>query len=894
MSRHGKQRKPEERPSRRFRRALLCLGIALALLWLGIAVALLATPASAADDTGPYEKPVSSKLNITGKDISMPAPLLFDGEALGDITVTIGTDDVVHVQKAALLAMLKPMLDAKAATAIEALPDQAGSLSMPELAQAGFGAEFDPSTFQLTIAPALDQRAKRKLSLRGSQSANPDAVFVTPAKLSGFVNLRTSLDHDWSVGGRDEHTGLKLEVAPTLRAGDFVLESEFAYDGTPGDVFCPVTAICVGDRNEGFKRRQTRLTYDWLGPQIRMQFGDAEPVSTTFQRNADILGVSIAHAPRKLAPNDTIRASGESSFQLEQASEVDVVINGNVVRNLRLRPGQYDLSDIPLQPGANTVELQIRDENGGTRSQTFTTFYDGKLLAPGKSEWAAAAGVPSYVADNQRGYDQSRWLGTAFLRKGILPQLTAEVQAQADDDVMLGGGGLLAAMPLGFLALNAAISSTEGDVGYGANAGWTLSNARILLRGSTAGRESLGLSAEYRSIDFRTPGAQAERRNDVLYPEWLYAWRFTGFYSVPLTETVSASLSARYQIAAAAEQLAINEFRQDRYGLDLTLSAPLGASSNGSLSIGYSNETASADTVDPEFRIQARLQFRPDQQSTLSTSYDSLDRATQISARRTAGKTINRWDASADVSQNGRQDRATASGSVAYSGNRFEARVSQSAGYDGVGFENFEPATTQQRTSLQASTAIAFADGHVAVGAPIRGGGFAIVHPHASLAGKTISVGDDDDPIARTDQLGPALVGNLPAYSRTTLGVDVDDLPVGYSLGQGAFDLKAPNRAGYALQVGSAYAVSAFGTLLDADGAPIALLTGTATLDNAPDKQVAIFTNDAGRFAADGLAPGRWIIEMATDASPTRFVLTVPEGTDGLFKAGTLQPEGSG
>jgi outer membrane usher protein len=115
-------------------------------------------------------------------------------------------------------------------------------------------------------------------------------------------------------------------------------------------------------------------------------------------------------------------------------------------------------------------------------------------------------------------------------------------------------------------------------------------------------------------------------------------------------------------------------------------------------------------------------------------------------------------------------------------------------------------------------------------------------------------------------------------------------LAPGYSLGKGGFDLKAPYRAGYALDVGSAYSVSAFGTLQDAGGEPIALLTGTATAAADQAKQVAIFTNGAGKFGADGLAPGRWIIEMATEGAATRFVLEVPEGTTGLFKAGVLKP----
>ena len=109
----------------------------------------------------------------------------------------------------------------------------------------------------------------------------------------------------------------------------------------------------------------------------------------------------------------------------------------------------------------------------------------------------------------------------------------------------------------------------------------------------------------------------------------------------------------------------------------------------------------------------------------------------------------------------------------------------------------------------------------------------------------------------------------------------------------GAFDILAPYRAGYALEVGTASSVSAYGTLLLADFSPCALVTGTAHPVDNPLQQVAVFTNKAGRFGAEGLAPGKWIIEMATEGGPTRYEIEVPPGTDGLFQAGLLMPAGA-
>jgi outer membrane usher protein len=122
--------------------------------------------------------------------------------------------------------------------------------------------------------------------------------------------------------------------------------------------------------------------------------------------------------------------------------------------------------------------------------------------------------------------------------------------------------------------------------------------------------------------------------------------------------------------------------------------------------------------------------------------------------------------------------------------------------------------------------------------------------------------------------------------------VDVKNLPPGYSLGNGAFDVIAPYRAGYALQVGSANSVSAFGRLLRADREPLALTIGVARpLDSrSRNATVTVFTNQAGRFVAEGLAPGVCLIEMATDERPTTYKIEVPNGTQGLLQAGVLTP----
>jgi outer membrane usher protein len=437
-------------------------------------------------------------------------------------------------------------------------------------------------------------------------------------------------------------------------------------------------------------------------------------------------------------------------------------------------------------------------------------------------------------------------------------------------------------------------------MGYAVNLNWDIVNVRGIFANYLGGegpelREAIRLGAEFRSTNFRTPGEFLTTATGVLYPQYNYKTRLTAAYTVPFRNNVTATLAGRYQFANNdALVLSPYTLKGDRYGADLTLSSPLTPNLSGSVTVGYSNEsylfsdTSNRDQA--EFRVMARLYWRPDEKTRVAASYDSLNKEAYVSGYYGTGRGLDRWDTSVDVQTQGRNNTANATAAASYYGNRAEARVSHTGGFDGIGYGSLAPHSIDQRTSGRIGTSIAFADGAVAVGQPIRGNGFAIVTPHQSIADKTVTVGSAEDVRARADGFGPALVTDIPAYTNTTVPVDVDNLPLGYSLGAGAFETFAPYRGGYKLEVGSAYSVSAYGTLLKGDGEPISLLSGVAYPVGEPARQVALFTNGSGKFGADGLAPGQWVIEMATEGAATRYVIDIPQGTQGLFQAGTLKP----
>jgi outer membrane usher protein len=89
--------------------------------------------------------------------------------------------------------------------------------------------------------------------------------------------------------------------------------------------------------------------------------------------------------------------------------------------------------------------------------------------------------------------------------------------------------------------------------------------------------------------------------------------------------------------------------------------------------------------------------------------------------------------------------------------------------------------------------------------------------------------------------------------------------------------------------VGSAYSVTAIGRLIDIDGEPVSLVSGTAVEVAHPERTpITVFTNREGRFGIGGLAPGKWRITMLDDKKSV-FEITIPGDADGLVRVDELK-----
>lgn len=788
----------------------------------------------------PDDDPATPAANPTGRAVVLTAPVMDGAAYLGDATITIDAQDRIELSGARLLELLGRGVDPKRIEDLRAELGRTGALSTASLLRAGVGIRYNPQALQIELEIAADARASRSLALSEINQAALGS-YVEPARVSAYVNVRGSIDYSY----QGEDRGLATPVMfldGAARVRGVVLESEANWQ--------------PGASNVDFQRRGTRLVYDDLDSLIRWSAGDLLPLGRGFQSSPEMAGVSIFRSYTVLDPQTVVRPRGGRSFRLDRRSSVEVRINDQLVRRIELDPGNYDLRDFPFTQGANDIRLTITDDAGRQDTLRYNLFLDQTQLAEGLSEFGLYAGVLAPLG--LRGPNYSGELAaTGFYRRGLSDRLTLGGNFEMDGGGWLAGAEAVIGTGFGSLATYVAGSRVDR---YGA--GWaTLVNFQRPIIRSDGRSDTFSLSLEARSRDFGPIG--------TVVPINRFRYELGAGYSRTLTDTIYAGVDGRYS-KGRGDQRDVHSVR-----------ASMGWRINPDLSF-TADARYERDGFGRNIGAFLSLSYQLSRRSTVRADYDTRFNRARLSYQTYSGAGTGSYNINADVERSDFGIGATANAN--YFHNRAELGLSHFGSFDG----EFGP--TSQRTSFRFGSALAFADGSVSVGRPVFDS-FAIVRAHRSLKGAEVLLDPSDaGPAATTGALGTAIYPSLSSYSERTIIIDAPGAPSGVDLGQGSFRLLPPYRGGYLLTVGSDYAVSAIGRLVNRQGAPVALVAGTATELAHPEREpLALFTNADGRFGVSGLAPGRWRIAML-DAEESRFEILVPVDAEGVLRLGDLSP----
>lgn len=766
---------------------------------------------------------------------------------LGQATIVIGADDRVRVRAADLVGLLSRIITREAAAALLGAADANGYLT-PEGAQAAnFDFVFDPGLLDIAVTIPLEARQRQTLGLGFDAMTEAPQVTDRPAAFSAYLNYRASLDYlHQGTGARDEG----------LQSPRFDLD----FNGSVGAVAFENLLTIDPDADQSFQRNASRLIYDQPDHALRWSLGDLAPEGTSFQSASDIAGLGVSRL-YSLRPSDRfITTRSSRTVTLREPSTVEIRVNGVTARTLVLQPGTYDLRDLPLTQGANAVEIVVEGPSGAREVIAFDFFSDTTLLAPGVDEFYFAGGVRAPREGGEINYETDDPIISGFYRRGISEQFTVGANLQAVRDATLAGGELVYGGPLGLSALDLSFSNRDGQ-----GAGYAVRFEHRMFREmqTLPGRETFDFSLETRSREF---GAI-----ENLGPLSNYSVQTAARYSRPLSRNLVASVGADYAKG--------RDMMRDRYGLSAFASWRVSYDTN--VNFGLTHNSGGQDGS--ETNVFVNLTRRFGARATFSAGAESRNGLVRAGYSRAPERSLNDWAYSVDVSRT--NEAVGVNGAAVYIANRGEFEINHATVFDNGGD------VANQQTSLRAYGALGYAGGRFGLGQRVYDS-FALVSAHSSLEGRPVLIRGVSalEESARSGPLGPAMVP-LGSYYSQSVPYDVEDLPIGYDVGSGLFQVQPRLHSGYVLTVGSANYITATGVMTDDQGQPVSLRMGRAvSLDDPDAPQAVVVTNRQGRFAVSGLSAGRWRITLGGE-SPLVYDIVVPDET--LYRAGEIRPTGT-
>lgn len=806
-----------------------------------------APPGSATVPSTPGAQPATSapsappaavgarRLNPTSRVMQIVVTLTESGRQLGEVEIRVAPDDSVEVAAAQVVELIGRGLNPQRLAELQAIAQPDVFLPLARWAELGLPMTFDSSTLSLAVEIPASARGRTSIGL-AELDRETYGEFATPARFSGYLNVRASTDYVHQ--GFETGFGDSLFLTDgALRFGGFVLENEASFGTGEGGAF---------------RRDGTRVVYDDLPRLHRYVAGDLLPQGRGFQGVQDIAGLSIERTYGSLDPQQNVTPRGGRSFTLERESTVEAFVNGRVVRTLRLQPGTYDVSDFPFVSGANDVDVVIQDSTGRREVLSFSVFIDRTQLAPGLSEYGAYFGVATNRLGDSIQYDGAL-AGSGFYRRGLAENLTAGVNGQFSERGALVGVEGVYGSALGTLGGDLALSQIDG-----VGAGWAVNLTYERLIQDAGGGSSLSATIEARSRRFGAPSQIA--------PDNRYLLNAAVAYNRSFGDSQFAGLQLRYSYA------------RDGFESEGTIRATYGRrltdTTNVILDVDYSTGGFASGAA---FRVAIVRRFGST--GSLRAEFDSQSERGRIGYQTSGGRGVGAWSLAGTL-EGGSTDLGF-NGAAAYAANRADLGVAHTTSYS-----LDTSAIADQRTSFRAATSIAFADGAFAIGRPVTDS-FAILRPYRAGVAAVEVDPSPEGYYARSGVLGPALYGQIGSYSPRSIVYDAPDAPPGFDIGSGSVRVLAPYRAGYVVTVGSEYGVTAIGRLLDASGEPIPLLSGRAVEQGGEQRSVDVFTNRSGTFGASGLRGGRWRIVLLDGRT---FEFIVPADAEAIARVGDLRP----
>jgi outer membrane usher protein len=786
----------------------------------------------------------------------MTVPLTFLNRSLGEIPMRLTADDRFLLESEAFVRLMKPVLNDAAQIELSSKLQPLPQFGPDDLNQTGVELTYDPSTLAVVVVEVEpERRAVQNLFAPPQDDAND--ITLQLAKFSSYINFSATETYIWEESKAQRPT---INIDGAVRVGNFVFE---------GDMQLGERFGISGDEYK-LTRNYARIVYDQPEKFRRWFAGDLDPEIRGQQSFVSMGGAGVLRQKRRFNTFRSAILQADRQLILQRESTVRFLRNGVLYRELRLQPGRYDFSSLPLIAGSNDVDIQVTDNSGAIQNLSYQQYLDPIDLDPGDYEYGAFLGPTSSRFGRAPDY-KGPVAFSGFFRKAFLNRPAIGVGLQASKDVQTLTGQTQFILPNGSRLLLDGAASNSKRAGQGFAGG--ISYEHLIDRSGLS--DSLTLRADYVSPRFATLG-NLDGINTT---------------SVSLSAQYSRQFDLRFLTTTTATYLKGRNGLNDSYRIGATGYYRLNREWTFRAGVDYA-KYPSAASRGQGFSISIGISFQPDFRRRAEARYESRDDLQELSYNQSG---LNQLNSVGFGGLLARQDgNARAQGYAAYSANRFDASVSHAS--FGPSISDFGASNA---TSVRFGTTLAFADGMFGIGRRINDS-FMLLKGHENLGKRSVVAGQSlaqNNYIGKSGALGAAVNNFLGSYTTQSVQYDVEDPPTGYDIGPGVFRVRPAYKSGFAARIGTDAFASATGTLEFDAGKPVSLIGGRVTLldlkEGENPQPLPFFTNSIGRFAIANLLPGRRYMVETYGPNGTinhGFEFTVPSDTAGLVDLGSVRP----
>ncbi|MGH8544276.1 MAG: fimbria/pilus outer membrane usher protein [Gammaproteobacteria bacterium] len=522
----------------------------------------------------------------------------------------------------------------------------------------------------------------------------------------------------------------------------------------------------IGDQNS-FTRLETTWTADDPERLSTLRLGDAIGRPGAWGGSVRFGGIqwgtNFATQPEFITfPLPTL--SGEARIP----STVELFANSALRLQQSVPPGPFEIPNVPLITGAGDVQLVVRDLLGRQRVLVVPYYVSQALLRAGLTDYTFDLGFERENFGIESN-DYGRGFGAATYRAGVTDRLTAEARAEVLKDQQALGFSASYLWPIIGVA-NAALVASSSDAGGG--------GLFALGLDRQARRVSYGVQSQWTTPHFAQLGrVQGELRQTTLArvsvsPDgsdtFSLSYLLQDNRSQPRVEFVSVGYDRNifrdYHLSVFALQ-SLTGVRDTSFGITLTLA--FGERSNAS--VNWTQQNADHQSA---FQIQR-----------------NLPEGTGLGYRLLG---LEGTDSRAEAGVFYQNDIGTFGAETSQFGDADAYRLSASGGLAALGNEAFLARRISESFAV------------------VRVGNYPNVGIYA-----------ENQPVARTNSRGTALVPRVRAYEKNNIGIEQADLPLDARFAALRMDVTPAFRSGVLADFGVRPANAALLTIVLSDRSPL-------------------------------------------------------------------------